>query len=287
MDRKALNKKIRVDLVFTNNFDPEIYKNTIKDSVCAVIDTITATSSITTIFGSECSRIVLSKEVEEAFLLKKILRDYLLCGEEGGIKPEGFDYGNFPSEFSEMNLKDKKIILKSTNGTVSFFKLVEAEYVFAMSLLNLKYSTKVISDLAAEKNKDIFLVCSGTEGKITYEDAYTAGMAIQYLMKLTDLKLSDSARIALDIVKSNKELSIKEAIEHFENMERLKEMGYYKELIFSTRLDVYNLVSVLRIMSLNDAQKQSGSDNHRDLYDLFKSSKEKHPFDKILLLERF
>ena len=99
-----------------------------------------------------------------------------------------------------MNLKDKKIILKSTNGTVSFFKLVEAEYVFAMSLLNLKYSTKVISDMAAEKNKDIFLVCSGTEGKITYEDAYTAGMAIQYLMKLTDLKLSDSARIALDIV---------------------------------------------------------------------------------------
>ena len=26
MNRKALNKKIRVDLVFTNNFDPEIYK---------------------------------------------------------------------------------------------------------------------------------------------------------------------------------------------------------------------------------------------------------------------
>lgn len=287
MNERTINKKIRVDVVFTNSFDPEIYKNTIKDSVCAVIDTITATSSITTIFGSECSRIVLSKEVEEAFLLKKILRDYLLCGEEDGLKPEGFDYGNFPSEFSGMNLKDKKIILKSTNGTVSFFKLVEAEYVFAISLLNLKYSAKVISGLAAEKNKDIFLVCSGTERKITYEDAYTAGMAIQYLMKLTDLKLSDSARIALDVVRANSGLNIKEAIEHFENMERLKEMGYYKDLIFSTRLDVYNLVSVLRIMSLNGAQKQSASDNHRDLYDLFKSSKEKHPFDKILLLERF
>ena len=74
-------------------------------------------------------------------------------------------------------------------------------------------------------------------------------------------------------------------------MERLKEMGYYKELIFSTRLDVYNLVSVLRIMSLNDAQKQSGSDNHRDLYDLFKSSKEKQdvykrqPENKVNIVE--
>jgi len=42
-----------------------------------------------------------------------------------------------------MDLKNKKIILKSTNGTVSFFKLLEAEYVFAISLLNLGYSVKI------------------------------------------------------------------------------------------------------------------------------------------------
>ncbi len=287
MNERALNKKIRVDVVFTNNFDPEVYNNIIKNSICAVIDTITATSSITTIFGSECSRIILSKEVDEAFLLKKILHDHLLCGEEDGLKPEGFDYGNFPSEFAKMDLKNKKIILKSTNGTVSFFKLLEAEYVFAISLLNLGYSVKIISDLASEKNKDIFLVCSGTERKITYEDVYTAGMAIKYLMRLTDLRLSDSARIALDVVRSNSGSDIKEAIERFENMERLKEMGYYKDLIFSTRLDVYDLASSLKVLPLNGERKQFNSDNHKDIYDLFKSSKENHSFKKILLLERF
>jgi len=287
MDRKFINKKIKIDVALTNNFDPETCRDTIQNSVCAVIDTITATSSITTIFGSECSRIVLSREVNEAFLLKKILRNYLLCGEEDGLKPEGFDYGNFPTEFSKINLRDKKIIFKSTNGTASFFKLVDAEYVFAISLLNMAYSVKIISELAVGKNKDIFLVCSGTERKITYEDVYTAGMAIKYLMDLIDVKLSDSARIALDVVKANSGIGIQEALEKFENMDRLKEMGYYKDLIFSARLDVYNLISNLRILDLNNKQMQLNSNNHRDLYDLFINSKENHSFDRILLLERF
>ena len=287
MDGEFKKRKIKIDVALANSFDSETYKRTIQDSICAVIDTITATSSITTMFNSKCSRIILSKEKDEAFRLKEILSDYLLCGEENGLKPEEFDYGNFPSEFSKIDLKDKKIIFKSTNGTVSFFKLMEAEYVFAISLLNLGYSAKVISDLAVSKNKDIFLVCSGTLGKLTYEDVYTAGMAIKYLMKLIDLELSDAARIALDVVKSNSGIGIREALEKFENIERLKEMGYYEDLIFSARLDVYDLVSSLKILDLNEKQMQLNSNNHKDLYDLFKSSGKNHSFRKILLLERF
>jgi 2-phosphosulfolactate phosphatase len=280
-------KGIKVDVALANSFDAEIYKSTIQNSICAVIDTITATSSITTMFSSKCSRIILSKEKDEAFQLKEILSGYLLCGEENGFVPEGFDYGNFPSEFSKIDLKDKKIIFKSTNGTVSFFKLVEAEHVFAISLLNLGYSLKIISDLAVSEDKNIFFVCSGTKGKVTYEDVYTAGMAIKYLMKIIDLDLSDSARIALDVVKSNSNIGIREAFEKFENIERLKEMGYYEDLIFSARLDVYDLVSNLKILDLRKNQRQLYSENHRDIYDSFESSKENHSFEKLLLLERF
>ncbi len=285
--KTIMNNKIRTDVVLTNNFDIEIYENIIRNSVCAVIDTITATSSITTMFGSGCGKIILSKEVNEAFQLKNILKDYLLCGEENGLKPEGFDYGNFPLEFSKINLKDKNIIFKSTNGTLSFFELIEARHVFAVSLLNLAYSVRIISELALKENKDVFIVCSGTKGRITYEDVYTAGLLIKYLIQLTDSDLSDSARVALDVVRANDGIEAQKVLEKFENIERLKEMGYYQDLIFSAKLNTYNLISNLKILDLKNPPVSNINGNHKDIYALFDGTAENHLFERILLLEKF
>lgn len=282
-----MSNKIKTDVVLTNNFNTEIYDKTIRNSVCAVIDTITATSSITTMFGSGCDKIILTKEVDEAFQLKNILKDFLLCGEENGLKPAGFDYGNFPLEFSRINLKGKNIIFKSTNGTLSFFELTTAKYVFAVSLLNLAYSVRIISELALKEKKNIFIVCSGTKGRVTYEDVYTAGLLIKYLIQLTDTDLSDSARVALDVVRANEGIKTQEVLEKFENIERLKEMGYYQDLIFAAKLNTYNLISNLRILDLRRKPETGINGNHYDIYTLFNNTSENHIFEKILLLEKF
>ena len=179
------------------------------------------------------------------------------------------------------------MIFKSTNGTKSFFRLIDSEDVFAISLLNLGYSVKAMFDLAVRKNKDIFLVCSGTKGKITYEDVYTAGMAVEYFMQLADLQLSDPARIALDVITANKELDTMAALEQFEYIERLKKWGYYEDLKFSARLDIYNVVSGLKVLDLNDEQAHKQTKDHKELYDQFALTRNSHPFEKILFLQRF
>ncbi len=279
------NKKIKIEVAFTNNFDLEVYEPIIKDSVCAVIDTLMATSTITTIFSSNCNRIILSKEKNEAYKLKKILNDYLLCGEENGLRPEGFDYGNLPLKFSGVDLRDKKIILKTTNGTVSFFKLLASEYIFAISLLNLSYSMKVILELAIKNKKNIFLVCSGRKGTITYDDVYTAGLAIKYLMESVDLIISDSAKVALDVANSG--IGILEALEKSESGEMVKMLEYFDDLKYCTRLNIHNVIPRLKVLDLNVNLEYVSPEDYKDLYDIFMKTREVHAFDKLLLLEPF
>jgi phosphosulfolactate phosphohydrolase-like enzyme len=76
------NNKITIEVALSNSLDLEIYEPVIRNSICAVIDTITAASSISAIFGSQCSGIILSENKNKAYKLKEILKDHLLCGEE-------------------------------------------------------------------------------------------------------------------------------------------------------------------------------------------------------------
>jgi len=111
-----------VDVILSNNFNPENLKVGIGNSVCAVIDVIRATSTIATLFGSGVNSIIVAGTLDEAYSLKKAFPDRLLCGEKGGLKPNGFDHGNSPLEFSTVDLSGRQAILKTTNGTVAFMK---------------------------------------------------------------------------------------------------------------------------------------------------------------------
>lgn len=219
-------------------------------------------------------------------MIKKIFKDYLLCGEEDGIPPEGFDYGNLPLNFVNIDLSNTKIILSTTNGSVSFFKLMTCEYVFALSLLNLDYSLNVISNLAHNNEKDILLLCSGRKGHTTYDDVYTAGLAIKHLSLLVDLEISDSAKIALEIVKHNS-ANILEAISNSESGQIVRNLGYLDDLAYCSKINELNTIPRLRVLELNGKKQFKSSAEFKDLYDILSKFSNKYSYDKLLLLEPF
>ena len=71
-------------------------------SICVVVDVLRASSSIVTLLARGASPVVAAKDIEEARAIHRRLPTYLLCGEQGGLPPPGFDYGNSPSEFSSI-----------------------------------------------------------------------------------------------------------------------------------------------------------------------------------------
>ena len=94
---------MKVHVVLTNQFEQaEITGINLKKSVCAVIDTIRASSTIATMLACGGKSIFIASGKNAAFRLKKIFPDFILCGEINGLPPDGFDWGNSPLDISKL-----------------------------------------------------------------------------------------------------------------------------------------------------------------------------------------
>ena len=82
-----------------------------------VIDTLRATTTLSTLQNSGVEKIYVVKNKEAALELKQNLSiDCLLVGEEGGHKIEGFDFGNSPSALAGKDLSSRHVIFTSSNA---------------------------------------------------------------------------------------------------------------------------------------------------------------------------
>ncbi|KUK34943.1 MAG: Phosphosulfolactate phosphohydrolase-like protein, partial [Caldanaerobacter subterraneus] len=103
----------------------------LKNKNVVVIDTLRATSVITTALYNGAKEIIPVSEVEEAIELVKSLdkTTYLLGGERNSTKIEGFDLSNSPLEYTREKVENKTIIFTTTNGTKALKKVSLADNV--------------------------------------------------------------------------------------------------------------------------------------------------------------
>ncbi len=86
--------------------------------VVVVIDVIRAFTTAAFAFFKGAEKIILVKEVEDAFKLKTEHPEYLLMGEAGGGYPvEGFDFSNSPEEIANQDFKGKTLVQRTSSGT--------------------------------------------------------------------------------------------------------------------------------------------------------------------------
>jgi len=101
--------------------------------VVVVIDVIRAFSNAAYAFSVGAESITLVSGVEEALGLKAQLPGSLVMGEVGGLPPEGFDFGNSPTEILKQDLRGKPLIQRTGAGTQGAVRCVNAEIMFACS----------------------------------------------------------------------------------------------------------------------------------------------------------
>ncbi|SHF34698.1 2-phosphosulfolactate phosphatase [Desulforamulus putei] len=157
-----------------------------------VFDILRASSTVCTALASGCKEVIPVVEVADAFTLAKTLPDnsFLLGGERGAVKVPGFHLGNSPLEYTSNAVKDKTVILTTTNGTrATRLAAAGSGQVFIGSLLNVSAVAKQL----LEMDRDIVLVCAGTRGKFSLEDTLAAGMVTRQLLKLRQTKGFPSA----------------------------------------------------------------------------------------------
>ena len=95
-----------------------------------IIDVLRAATVSAYLLDKGVSSITPVSTKEEAFELRKKDADYLLVGEEKGIKIDGFDIGNSPLEISlRNNLEGNKAIHRSSTGTQGLVHAKNAEEI--------------------------------------------------------------------------------------------------------------------------------------------------------------
>lgn len=157
----------------------EMRDQLLSGKTAVVIDTLRATSTIVTALANGAVGIEPLPEIDDARRRGKELAfgTYLLCGEREGQKIEGFDLGNSPLEYQPEIVQQKKVILSTTNGTLTIARASTAKRILIVSLLN-KSSTM---DEVIEVGDDLVLCCAGTKGHFSLEDFVTAGAMISDL----------------------------------------------------------------------------------------------------------
>jgi len=176
------------------------------DKTAAVLDVLRATSSMLTALAAGASRIVPVAEVDEARALKARMPagSVVLGGERGGLQIDGFDVGNTPQEFTADLVRGKTVVMTTTNGTRALLMALPAREVCIAALVNVAATAR---HLAERTRGDVVLVTSGTERRVSYEDAFCAGAIVERLASAAPQEtwhLTDSALMALDLWRAAK-----------------------------------------------------------------------------------
>ena len=146
--------------------------------VVVVIDVIRAFTNAAFVFSRGAKEIYPISGVEEALQLKAEIPNSLACGEVGGIPPEGFDFGNSPTQTDTLDLSGKVIVQRTGAGTQGIARSVKASTLLAASFVVADATVKYIQQL---KPGEVTFVVTGQTFDSGEEDLACAGYLESFL----------------------------------------------------------------------------------------------------------
>jgi 2-phosphosulfolactate phosphatase len=180
-----------------------VSSETSANDVYIVIDVIRATTSMAVMFDQGASRVIVAGTIEQAREAAQKIPGRLLCGERNVQPVPGFDYGNSPVQFSQVDLTGRELIMTTTNGTRAFYACPTDATRLAGSFYNAEAAALKALTRARDQGGNISLVCSGELDFFALDDAVCAGYLALELHRLQgqviplDLDESVLAAIAL------------------------------------------------------------------------------------------
>jgi len=164
----------------------------LRDGVVIVIDVLRATTTIVSALHAGTKCVVPLLEIEETLNLKQRIlaggdprflpvpqeSGLLLGGERQGKRIDGFDLGNSPQEYTPERVAGKTILFSTTNGTKAMHRAALAQIVLPACFLNAEVVARFVSDYDS-----IHILCAGTDGQMTEEDLYLAGLLVKRIQQ--------------------------------------------------------------------------------------------------------
>lgn len=230
---------MKIDLFFT---PAEVNENELTDKTAVVVDVLRASTTVTWALHNGAREIIPVATIDAASELKsKLGKDHvLLAGERDGLKIEGFDLGNSPAEYEPKIVKEKIVVYCSTNGSKAMLKAGAAALGLIGGFINLSSILKRV----LEADKDVALICSGTAGKFSLEDAIFGGRVVEDFQKRTrHLQLNDAAEAALTLYRQYGDDLVR-ALQSSTHGKYLISLGFEQDLRLAAALNSISLIPV-------------------------------------------
>src|SRR5689334_9123742 len=134
-----------VEVLFTPAEFAALGQRDLRDTACVVFDVLRATSSMVMALAGGANAILPVTDIPEAIAERKKDPGVLLAGERDGLRitkeltgSVDFDLGNSPREFTSRDLRGRRIVMTTTNGTRALQACSGARMVLVCSFLNLR-----------------------------------------------------------------------------------------------------------------------------------------------------
>lgn len=208
-----------------------------------VIDVLRATSVITTALNHGACSVIPLPSIEKALELYENIgsETTLLAGERNTVKIEGFHLGNSPLEFSEEVVKNKNIILTTTNGTVAINAALSAKEILICCFLNI-YS---VADYLSKNINNLIIICSGTNGKFSLDDGLCAGMLIQLLQEHCEIDMDELGFLLQTFYSTNNQKLI-DKLSHCKHVQTLTRRGFQKDVEYCLQTNIFKSIPELQ-----------------------------------------
>lgn len=210
----------------------EIKKEALKDADAVVIDVLRMTSTAVNAFSNGAKRIRLLGDEAQARMTAR-REGALLGGERGGVRLEGFDFGNSPFDYTPDRVFGKSIVMTTTNGARAAEAAAGAKSITLCSFLNV---SAVAQSLKAGSH--VAVICAGTHDVFSLDDCLCAG-ALQ--ARLAPRETNDLAA-AMGLLYEANHKNIKAVLSSAAHYRYLESIGFQRDLDFCLRTDTHACV---------------------------------------------
>lgn len=227
---------MKIDIIISAD---DIKDSKIENKIVIVIDMFRATSVITTALSNGCKEVIPFLTIEETKEYADNLNrnQYILGGERNAVKIEGFDLSNSPLEYTKEVVKDKSVLMTTTNGTRTLTECGAAKRIFIAAMIN----AKAVAEKLTEINEDVVIVNAGTNGNFSMDDYICSGYIINEILNIRkNVELTDIAKTANMIYENNTDIIsyVKEAT-HYSVM---RSLGLDNDIEYCIKKDIIDIV---------------------------------------------
>ena len=208
------------------------------DLSCAdavVIDVLRMTSTVTNALSNGAAKIRLVGDENAARRLSE-KEHALLGGERGGVKLEGFAFGNSPLEYTSDNVCQKAIVMTTTNGARAAEAVMGAKSIRLCTFQNVKAVSESL-----EKSENIVILCAGTHDRFSLDDCLCAGALCSLLHRDEENDLAVGMRLLYEAHKENLHYALKDT-KHYRY---LKSIGFTDDLEYCLKTDIRTCVPIM------------------------------------------